>query len=348
LRASRLTTLEEKETIMTDVTSSASEANRDHPQSVLCEQHGLRYNPHTHFGCVRCRGIAAPTHPAAFNRPSTTPPLVFWLLAGAAVLAVITLVYSNGNELDEFEDGAVVAEQPVTSTLSASTPELSADTGDVASAKPASASRPKTSDWPTHEGVGEIFIKDKPESEPFLIDGKPAPDLASVRFRGANGHLTVTFEFTGDLERHARDMAVGIAPAVAFLDRDLDASTGEKGFAGRTGFEQAVVGYLGVRYDADSDSYFWAGGQADTEIFDFVCSHDVGTVSGYFLDATYDPDDDDALANTSCSGNTLTARVPYERLGVAAGQTVRIATEENMGGGKVEQYFLDDALLTLE
>ncbi len=313
----------------------------DQPHSVLCERHGLRYNPRTHAGCARCRGVAASANPA-IKSPASGPPLVFWILLGSAMVAGAVLLFSGGQP----EEGAAVA-TPGSAPDAGSPPAESpgSPTSEGAGADPAVAS---TTDWPTHDAIGEVFIEDQPESEPFMIDDKAAPDLRSVRFRGYNGHLLVTFEFTRGLDDHARDMAVGLVPAVAFLDSDLNESTGEKGFAGRTGFEKAIVGYVGVRYDPDAESYLWTGGQADTPIFDHVCSHDVGTVSGYFLDLSFDPGDPEALENTTCSGTTLTARVPYERLGVVAGQQVRIATEENMGGGNVRQYFLDDALITLQ
>jgi hypothetical protein len=316
-------------------------------QSVVCSTHGLRYDPRTQSGCVRCRAEVgeAPTGAATGPAQRDGPPLVVWLLGIAALAVVALLILGRRDEPPASAQASGAAVPPTASGESNETrraESVVADAGGAPSRAPAAAE-----DWPTIEAFGSAEVVDEPEDEVFRVDDLLAPDLESVRFQASANTLTITFEFTRTLESDAFDFGIGIAPATVFVDTDLDPATGESGFAGRGGFERAVASYVGVKYDPDADGFFWAGGMAETPIVAFACSHDVGTVSGYFVDTTFDPADEEALAATTCFGNTLEVRVPYERLGVTAGQTVRLATQEDMGSGTVSQYFLQDVVLTL-
>jgi len=326
-------------------------ADKDQLRSVVCEIHGLRYDPQTRIGCARCRqdSLSGSTDGA----PSRSgPPLVVWILVtGAALLAAIFMFggddpIASDASVDSPDLGRSTTSTPrqTTNARGATAPATDNFETEDASFPPARAD----DGWPTYEARGSITISDEPEDEPFLLGDYAAPDIDSVRFRAIADELVITFEFTRTLDSHAFEIATALGPGTVFVDTDLDPSTGEKGFAGRVGFERAIHSYVGVKYDADAESFMWVNGLPETPIVEFVCSHDIGTVNGFFLDATFEPDQEEALENTSCFGTTLEVRVPYERLGVSAGQTVRLATEENMGSGKVPQYFLADVLLTLD
>ena len=191
-----------------------------------------------------------------------------------------------------------------------------------------------------------MTIDDRPEDEPFMVGDKVAPDVRGVTFNADGDSLLVHIQLEQSISQLAYDFALGFSPAALFFDLDNDSKTGERGFAGRVGFELTLETSVGVRYDRDSDSYFWAGGREAAAIVDFACSHGIEPMVSMPNPGFYRAWDDEPKQNTSCSGNTLSLRVSYDRLGVEPGQVVRIATEESMGSGKVAQYYLDDALLT--
>jgi hypothetical protein len=339
---------------MADERSGSEERLR----SLVCETHGLRYDPQTQGGCVRCRAesassASAEAPPTSARAGSGLPPIAWLVVAGIVVFLGIRVF--GGDEPAGPEAPGRASGTDTVAGRPAESPRRMADDSGAATipgagndGAPASSGSAAGDGWPTYEAVGWITIEDPPEDEPFLLGDLPAPDLDSVSFRAAGGELVITLELTHSVDSYAYDLASGLRPATVFVDSDLDPSTGERGFAGRPGFERAIQSYIGVKYDADADSYWWVNGLPDTPVVDFSCSHDVGTVSGHFLDLTFDPSDEEALDNSSCVGSILEVRVPYERLGVVAGQTVRLATEETMGSGKLPQYFLADVILTLE
>lgn len=79
-------------------------SNAKQTVTVVCETHGLRYNPDIHMGCVRCRKAAgevigapsrvqAPVSMAKGPSPSSSSMVVALLVAGALIMGSSSVFY---------------------------------------------------------------------------------------------------------------------------------------------------------------------------------------------------------------------------------------------------------------
>lgn len=66
------------------------------PVAVVCEKHGLRYNPQVHSGCVRCRKEAGETIGVAAKAAAATSVRPGGSIAAALAVTFFLIVISSG------------------------------------------------------------------------------------------------------------------------------------------------------------------------------------------------------------------------------------------------------------
>jgi hypothetical protein len=66
------------------------------PVTVVCEKHGLRYNPQVHSGCVRCRKEAGEAIGGAAKAAAGTSARQGGSIAAALAVTVLLVVLSSG------------------------------------------------------------------------------------------------------------------------------------------------------------------------------------------------------------------------------------------------------------
>lgn len=204
------------------------------------------------------------------------------------------------------------------------------------------------------EAENRAEVKDAEEKEPILFDGQPGMDVESVLLETDGSNFIVTVVLTENYSTILDVLAMGMAPVEISIDTDGNPTTGATVWDNPqwAGYDFEIQLQAGVRYrNPDGGDGGWAlmGGLQDMEVAGYLSSYAVERLEAgsSFGTTVVSGTDEVHQKRTELLYNRLTAKIPYEEIGIQSGQKIRILIRESQATGTAKDIFLPEVHLTV-